>query len=140
MIVDISAMEGKSLAEDLQRRDFTINAMAYELATGKFIDDTGGQQDLKRNVIRMLSPRAFVSDPVRLLRAFRLAACLNFTIEPNTLAAIENNANLIRKSAGERIKDELFKMLQSDTSHPALLKMADSGLFMQLFPEFGDRL
>ena len=137
MIVDISAMEGKTLAEDLQRRDFTINAMAYELATGKFIDDSGGQLDLNRNVIRMLSPRAFVNDPLRLLRAFRLAACLDFTIEPNTLAAIKNNANLIRKSAGERIKDELFKMLQSDTSHPALLKMADSGLFLQLFPEFG---
>lgn len=137
MSVDISAIEGKTLAEDLQRRDFSINAMAYELASGKLIDEFGGQQDLARKVVRMLSPRAFVSDPLRLLRAFRLAACLGFAIEPETLAAIAQHAELIQKSAGERIKDELFKMLQSDSSHPYLLQMADSGLFGQLFPEFG---
>jgi tRNA nucleotidyltransferase/poly(A) polymerase len=133
--VDISAIEGKTIAEDLQRRDFSINAMAYELASGKFIDDVGGQRDLAHKVIRMLTPRAFVSDPLRLLRAFRLAAGLEFTIEPATLAAIAQHAGLIRKSAGERIKDELFKMLQSDSSHPFLLQMAESGLFRQLFPE-----
>ncbi len=136
MSVDISAIEGKSISEDLQRRDFSINAMAYELASGKFIDEVGGRQDLARKVIRMLSPRAFVNDPVRLLRAFRLAAGLEFSIEPATLAAIAQHAGLIRKSAGERIKDELFKMLQSGNSHPYFLQMADSGLFLQLFPEF----
>ncbi len=136
MSVDISAIEGKSISEDLQRRDFSINAMAYELASGKFIDEVGGQQDLARKMSRMLSPRAFVKDPVRLLRAFRLAAGLEFSIEPATLAAIAQHAGLIRKSAGERIKDELFKMVQSDNSHPCFLQMADSGLFLQLFPEF----
>jgi poly(A) polymerase len=129
-------MDGKTIAEDLQRRDFTINAMAYELASDKFIDNLGGQQDLSRKVIRMLSPRAFVSDPVRLLRAYRLAAGLDFTIESQTQSAIGRHADLIQKSAGERIKDELFKMLQSDTSYPSVLEMADSGLFVQLFPEF----
>jgi tRNA nucleotidyltransferase/poly(A) polymerase len=134
--VDISLIEGKTIAEDLQRRDFSINAMAYELVPGKFIDEVGGQQDLSRKVVRMLSPRAFVNDPVRLLRAFRLAAGLEFTIEIETLAAIAQHVELIKKSAGERIKDELFKMLQSDSSHPFLLQMVDSGLFRQLFPEF----
>ncbi len=110
--------------------------MAYELASGKFIDEVGGQQDLARKVIRVLSPRAFVNDPVRLLRAFRLASGLEFSVEPATLGAIAQHAGLIRKSAGERIKDELFKMLQSDNSHPYILQMADSGLFLQLFPEF----
>ena len=136
MNVDISAIEGKTIAEDLQRRDFSINAMAYELASGKFIDEVGGQRDLSRKMVRMLSARAFVNDPVRLLRAFRLAACLEFTIEPGTLAAIAQHAELIQKSAAERIRDELFKMLQSDSSHPYLCQMADSGLFLQLFPEF----
>ncbi|MBW2411946.1 MAG: CCA tRNA nucleotidyltransferase, partial [Deltaproteobacteria bacterium] len=105
MSVDISVIEGKTISEDLQRRDFSINAMAYELASGKFIDEVGGQQDLERKVIRMLSPRAFVNDPVRLLRAFRLAAGLEFSIEPATLAAIAQHAGLIRTSARERIKD-----------------------------------
>ena len=136
MSVDISVIEGKTISEDLQRRDFSINAMAYELASGKLIDDVGGQRDLAHKVIRMLTPRAFVNDPVRLLRAFRLAAGLEFSIEPATLAAIAQHAGLIRKSAGERIKDELFKLLQSDNSHPSFLQMADSGLFLQLFPEF----
>jgi tRNA nucleotidyltransferase/poly(A) polymerase len=136
IIVDISAMEGETISADMKRRDFTINAMAYELASEKFIDENQGQQDLKHKVIRMLSPRAFVSDPLRLLRAFRMAACLDFKIEPQTLSAIEDHAERIRQSAGERIRDELFKMLQSDTSHSALLKMANSGLFLQIFPDF----
>jgi tRNA nucleotidyltransferase/poly(A) polymerase len=106
------------------------------LGLEEFIDDVGGQRDLAHKVIRMLTPRAFVNDPVRLLRAFRLAAGLEFSIEPATLAAIAQHAGLIRKSAGERIKEELFKMLQSDNSHPYFLQMADSGLFLQLFSEF----
>ncbi len=134
--VDISAIEGKTIDEDLKRRDFSINAMAYELASGKLIDEVGGQQDLSHKVVRMLTPRAFVNDPVRLLRAFRLAAGLEFTIEPSTLAAIAQHAELIRKSAAERITDELFKLQQSDSSHPYLLQMYDSGLLLQLFPEF----
>jgi tRNA nucleotidyltransferase/poly(A) polymerase len=133
--VDVSALNARTIAEDMQKRDFTINAMAYELSSEKLIDDVGGQQDLSKQVIRMVSPRVFVSDPVRLLRAYRLAACLSFVIEPKTKSAIKRYADLIQQSAGERIRDELFKMLQADTSFPSLSQMADSELLFKIFPE-----
>ena len=136
--VDVSALNGKNIAEDLQKRDFTINAMAYELSSDTLIDNAGGQKDLVQKIIRMQSPQAFVSDPVRLLRAYRLAACLNFVIEPKTMSAIERHADLIRHSAGERIRDELFKMLRAQSSYPALSQMTDSGILFQIFPELSD--
>ena len=136
--VDVSALNGRNIAEDLQKRDFTINAMAYELSSDTLFDNAGGQKDLVQKIIRMQSPQAFVSDPVRLLRAYRLAAGLNFVIEPKTMSAIERHANLIRHSAGERIRDELFKMLGAPGSHPALSQMTDSGLLFQIFPELSD--
>lgn len=137
-IVDVSALNGQTIAEDLQKRDFTINAMAYELSSDTLIDIAGGQRDLGQKIIRMQSPRAFISDPVRLLRAYRLAACLNLVIESKTLSAIQRHADLIRRCAGERIRDELFKILRAPESHPALSLMKDSGILFHIFPELSD--
>ena len=135
LVVDISPLNGKIIEEDLRKRDFTINAMAYDLSSKKLIDNVGGRADLAINTIRMLSPQAFVNDPLRLLRAYRLAACLNFAIEPKTTSAIERHAELIQHAAGERIRDELFKMLSADTSSVCVSQMADNGLLIQIFPE-----
>ena len=135
IVVDISPLHGKTIAEDLRKRDFTINAMAYDLSSKTLIENGGGQTDLAKNSIRMLSPQAFVSDPLRLLRAYRLAACLNFAIEPSTISAIKRHAELVQQAAGERIRDELFKMLGADTSHPSFTQMRDCGLLNQSFPE-----
>jgi tRNA nucleotidyltransferase/poly(A) polymerase len=109
--------------------------MAYDLSSKTLIDNVGGQADLAINTIRMLSPQAFVNDPLRLLRAYRLAACLNFAIEPTTTSAMERHADLIQHAAGERIRDELFKMLSADTSYACVSQMAESGLLIQIFPE-----
>jgi poly(A) polymerase len=87
----------------------------------------------------MLSTQAFVRDPLRLLRAYRLAACLNFTIESKTISAIERHAELIRHTAGERIRDELFKMLSADISYRYISEMNNSGLLGQIFPELFKR-
>ena len=136
--VDISTIDGQSIEEDLGKRDFTINAMAYELCSEKLIDCVDAQQDLKNNIVRMASPDAFVSDPVRLIRAYRMGACLGFNIEPKTKAAISRHASLIRETAGERIREELFKLLKTDRSHAFLSQMAQSRLLFNIFPELTD--
>lgn len=135
LIYDISAAEGVTIEEDLQRRDFTINAMAYHLTTGKLIDCVGSRNDLTRKQIRMVSKNAFVNDPIRMIRAYRLAAGFEFTIEPQTAAAIELHAKLILRSAGERIREELLKLLNSPKSYIYINQMAASGILSTIIPE-----
>jgi len=132
---DIMPVNGASIDEDVRRRDFTINAMAVDVSSGKLIDQLGGQQDLAAKKIRMVSADVFRKDPVRLIRAYRLAAAFDFTIDAATQTTICRDANLIRKSAGERIREEFFKILQCDKSHDYLSRMAHSGLLFSVFPE-----
>jgi poly(A) polymerase len=134
-IFDITPLAGQSLEEDLGRRDFTINAMAIALRTRTLIDLHGGQQDLRTQTIRMVHPSAFRRDPIRLLRAYRCAANLNFKIDALTARLIARQAGLITDAAAERIREELFKTFQSPRSHPYLRDMAASGLLFHLFPE-----
>jgi tRNA nucleotidyltransferase/poly(A) polymerase len=133
-IIDVSAAAGASIAVDLRHRDFTINALALDITTGAIIDVTGGRQDLNAGTIRMVSAAAFRNDPVRLIRAFRLQARFGFSIEPGTLAAISRDADRIARPAGERVREEFFKMLGADRSAPALQDMARTGLLTALFP------
>ncbi len=134
-IFDVSALHGKSIEEDLGRRDFTVNAIAVDAATGEFIDCTDGRRDLEAGIIRMVSPSVFAADPVRLVRAYRLSACLQFTIEPTTRQAIADNANRIDRSAGERIWSELHKILSVTSSLPTIEQMHADGLLAAIFPE-----
>ena len=99
------------LAEDLARRDFTVNAMALD-ENGMVIDRYGGQMDLFRNVIRCVGDpdRRFAEDALRMLRAVRFAAQLGFSIEKGTLDAIRRSARRAEKLSGERIKAELEKI------------------------------
>ena len=103
-----------TLAEDLARRDFTVNAMALD-ENGMVIDLYNGQLDLLRKVIRCVGDpdRRFGEDALRMLRALRFAAQLGFEIEPDTLAAVRRNAHRAEKLSGERIKAELEKILLS---------------------------
>lgn len=133
-IIDVSAAAGASIAKDLHQRDFTINALALDITSGAIIDVTGGRQDLNAGTIRMVSAAAFRNDPVRLIRAFRLQARFGFSIEPGTLAAISRDAGRIVRPAGERVREEFFKMLGADRSAPALQAMARTGLLAALFP------
>ena len=134
-VFDISPVYGASIEAYLFQRDFTINAMAYDLSSKEIIDPLGGQQDLVRKEIRMVSNQIFLKDPIRLIRAFRMGACLDFKIEPGTAMAIADDAALIQESAGERIRAELFKMLETQKSHDYLLQMVDTGLLFTIFPE-----
>jgi len=133
---DIMPVNGTSIEDDLRLRDFTINAMALDVSSGNLIDPLGGQKDLTAKKVRMASREVFRKDPVRLIRAFRMAATLDFKIDRNTQTAIAADANLIQKSAGERIREELFKILQCRESHSYLSMMARNKLLFCVFPEF----
>ena len=124
------------LREDLRRRDFTINAMAYNDRTG-LVDAFGGIQDLEAGIIRCVgNPRErFTEDALRILRAVRFAAQLGFSIEPSTLEAASELAPTLSKISAERIAAELGKLLISP--HPEMLKTAyEAGITAVILPEF----
>ena len=124
--------------EDALRRDFTINALFLDPATGEIRDFTGGQADLQAKIIRAIGDPAarFSEDHLRLLRAVRFAATLGYAIEPATFAAIQKLAPRIRGISAERIRDELFRLLtESAKAGAALQLLRDSGLLKEILPE-----
>ena len=104
------------LWDDLLRRDFTINAIAYDSSKGHIVDPYKGQEDIKDRIIRAVGKPEdrFEEDALRILRAVRFATELGFAIEENTQKAIENNANLLEKISKERIRDEFVKIVMSE--------------------------
>jgi len=127
---------GKSLHEDLHRRDFTINAIALDRNL-KLIDPFSGQKDLKKKIIRAVGDanKRFGEDALRMMRAIRIAAQLGFSIEAKTLAAINKNSALINQIAGERVRDELLKILASPFPKDGVLMLFASGLLQYILPE-----
>lgn len=134
-VFDVSGVKGASIEEDLKRRDFTINAMAWDMRSEDIVDVVGGLKDLNDKIIRMVSATTFQQDPVRLLRAYRMAAKTGFGIEARTAGAIAEKGFMIRRAAGERIRDEWFALLQYPVSAPVIRAMAASGFLLELFPE-----
>ncbi|MGB9621308.1 MAG: CCA tRNA nucleotidyltransferase [Brevinematia bacterium] len=130
----------KSVKEDLARRDFTINAMALDLITGEFIDEFGGIDDIKNKIIRCVGePEVrFNEDALRMLRACRFAAKLEFKIEENTLEAIKKDAENITKVSAERIREELIKTLLSRKPSIGIEYMRETGLLKHILPELND--
>lgn len=127
---------GKTLSEDLSRRDFTVNAMALN-SEGELTDLFHGQEDLENKLIRAVGDPniRFSEDALRMMRAVRIAGENNFMIEENTAGAIKQNATLIGKIANERIKDELFKILSSSHPYEGMMLMHEVGLSQQVLPE-----
>jgi poly(A) polymerase len=132
---------GNSLEEDLQRRDFTINAMARDPLNGHIIDLFGGRQDLDAHVIRAVGSqpdKRFNEDPLRLLRAVRFAAQLDFTIEEETYRSIARQASTLQKISRERIRDEMNKLLLSPNPAKGLNLLVDLDLMRWIIPEILD--
>ncbi len=123
----------KTLEEDLSRRDFTINQLVMD-SEGIIHDYHNGKQDLMDKVIRTIGQPAlrFQEDALRMLRAFRFSAQLNFSIERETLKAIEHNQQLITKISVERVQDELFKLLDAPASQFALQTIVETGVHKTL--------
>lgn len=128
---------GTSLEEDLSRRDFTINAIAQEPATGGMLDPFHGLQDLQRGLIRAVGDPAerFREDPLRMLRAVRFAAELGFRIDPATREALEAQAGAIEHVSTERIAAEMTRMLVADQPALGLEVLCDTGLAAYVMPE-----
>ncbi len=127
---------GLKVEDDLQRRDFTINAMAIRLDTKELVDPLDGEIDLKNKLIRMVSPESFTEDALRMLRAIQFAARFEFTIEPETAAAIKKHAQLIETVSPERIMEELNKlMLFGERPSIGFRLMLDLGLLEYIMPE-----
>ncbi len=116
MTVDIAQQDGARIADDLARRDYTLNAIAYDLQNGATIDPCNGRQDIQQRTIAMVNRENLVSDPLRLLRAYRQAAQLNFTIAAATQQAIRELAPLLTTVAAERVLAELRYLLATPSS------------------------
>jgi poly(A) polymerase len=139
---DFTNFEGTDLRSDLARRDFTMNSMAMEirgfLETGapmSLIDPFGGQEDIRRRLVRVADPAVLDADPLRLLRAARFAATLGFEIEGSTVEAIRVRAHRAAMPAPERTRDELFQVLSVPGGGANLLRLDSLGLLEVLLPE-----
>jgi putative nucleotidyltransferase with HDIG domain len=127
---------GKTLVEDLLRRDFTINAIALTSSL-EIKDPYNGRKDLEKKLIKAVGDpnERFREDALRMMRGIRFATQLNFKIDENTWIALKNNSNLINKISKERIKEELFKILSSHYAHEGITLLKDSGILEQILPE-----
>ncbi len=121
---------------DLGRRDFTINAIAEEVPSGRVVDPYGGQEDIGRRVLRMIFPRAFDEDPLRILRGARFAARFDFSIDRSTRAAMTAAAGLLSTVSAERVQYELSRvLLQCDRPSRALDLLHETGSLAAWLPE-----
>ncbi|MFC9602081.1 CCA tRNA nucleotidyltransferase [Streptomyces niveus] len=128
---------GDSIEDDLVRRDFTVNAMAVALPQKEFIDPHGGLQDLAAGVLRTPgTPEAsFSDDPLRMLRAARFAAQLDFEVAPDVVAAMKAMAERIEIVSAERVREELNKLILSAHPRKGLALLVDTGLAERVLPE-----
>jgi len=137
--IDITSYSD-DIERDLLRRDFTVNAMALELAAFvsdsiQLLDPTGGEEDLKKGLLRQVSDRIFEEDPSRLMRAMRLAKELNLEIEPITEESIRLNAALVQQVASEKVREELLKLLALPYASNSVRYLDDLGLLSRIIPE-----
>ena len=128
---------GASIEEDLAYRDFTLNALAYDVTHKRIIDPFGGKQDMKKRVIRaVLNPLdRFNEDPLRMMRAIRFSLELGYSIDPETLVAISSMAQVIDRVATERIRDELLRILLVSKPSAGFNLMRKTGLLKRILPE-----
>ena len=134
-------VEDGTLEEDQNRRDFTINAMAFDLGKenyGKLVDPFNGMSDIKEKIIKTpLDPNVtFSDDPLRMMRAVRFACRLGFVIDPVCFEAIQRNAERIKIVSAERVTEELNLIIQTQTPSAGLLLLHETGLLKIIFPEF----
>jgi poly(A) polymerase len=146
--LDLIGAGYQNLIENLLDRDFTINAMAVSLRdylnylegtdtdlSAKIVDPAKGRHDLEMKIIRITGTEVFENDPLRLLRAIRFMATLEFQLEFQTRELIRGQAELISRVACERVRDELFKILALASAHQWIVELDELGLLSQVFPE-----
>jgi len=141
--LDFTDFRGADLHKDLLHRDFTLNALALELEkvfsagdlNASLIDPFQGREDLKKKIIRIVDKKAFSEDPLRILRAFSLASIFGFTIDEATLKLAARERAKLAKVSGERIRDELFKIFDTQNSFDYLARLDELKILKIIFPE-----
>lgn len=121
------------IEKDLERRDFTINAIARDIITNNIVDPFNGIQDLLDKKIRVLNDQSFNDDPLRMLRAVQFAARFNFEIEEETFKQIQKNAHLIKDVSKERVLEEFQKIIKKGNPKLGVSLLVETGLFFELF-------
>lgn len=134
---EIQSDKDLPIEKDLSRRDFTINALAWDLIAKELIDLFGGVNDIEKKIIKAIGKPAerFQEDYTRMLRAIRLSCQLGFVIEPETYREIKKKAKQIKTIAGERINEEFVKIIMSNRAESGIRMMQDIGLLKELIPE-----
>lgn len=138
---DFSDFRGQTLEIDLLHRDFTVNTLALELekvfsGAGGLIDLHGAQEGLKKKIIAIAHKSSFSEDPLRILRAFSYACILGFSIDKQTLILAKKERSKLAKVSFERIREELFKILDSKNSYDYIVMLDELKVIELLFPEF----
>ena len=131
---------GEKLEDDLKRRDFTINAIAYEPSSGKIVDLHSGMEDIKRRVVATVGEpkKRFGEDALRMLRAVRISAELDFAVDTATAVGISTSAQQLEKISRERVRDELMRILMSPRPMQALYVAQKLGILKYVIPELED--
>lgn len=129
---EVSSDHSLPIEKDLERRDFTINAIAKD-SNGNLVDPYGGQEDLKNKIIRAVNPDAFSDDPLRMLRAVQFASRFGFTIEPKTMQMIINSADMIKEIPAERIITEFDKIINKGNIRLGVQLLNSTNLFKNIF-------
>lgn len=138
LICDIARIRGGSLKGDLLMRDFTINAMAFAInkpGQATLLDPCGGQQDLQQQIVRRVSAASLADDPARLLRAIRFVVQFGFALDEATRLQIKQICSTVSLASPERLRDELWKMLETDHPDAAIARLHDVGLLVHVLPE-----
>jgi len=138
LICDIARQRGEGIEHDLLLRDFTINALAFVLKRPgqvELIDICQGQADLQARLVRRVSAASLADDPIRLLRAIRLAVQLDFTLDEQTRLQIKRMCSTVALASAERVRDELWKMLTTDEPARAIDGLHQVGLLTYVLPE-----
>ncbi len=141
--LDFTDFRGKTLEEDLLQRDFTINSLTIEFEKLlnlsepliELIDPYGGKKDLESKIVRVVNKKAFDEDPLRVMRAFSFACLFDFKIDKKTLKLIQAKHKELARVSGERLRDELFKILDSSCAFDYLYQMDRLKILSIIFPE-----
>jgi putative nucleotidyltransferase with HDIG domain len=136
MVLDFALFQGPDLESDLRARDFTINAMALEVHSPQsLLDPLGGAADLRNKQLRACSPDSFMADPLRIIRGVRLASDFDFRIQRETREWMRQASPLLTRVSPERLRDELFRVLESARQAAALRALDILGVFPVVLPE-----
>ena len=132
--IDVTNPVGNSVEQDLKRRDLTINAIAVNISSGEVVDVVNGIQDIRDKRINYINGQNFTDDPLRLLRVYRFQSLSGFELTEQTVQAVAERVELIKKPAIERVNYEIMKLFSGEYAHIALKNMDNVKLLQEIFP------